>query len=184
MNESITLGLNGLFGKSLFVDGLVIFGSEILPYILIVLLCVWVYYSKEHKKRIRQFVMILFAALLTAAIADILKFWINAPRPFEVIEGVNAFVDHDPYGSFPSLHMAFFTALAAAAFRRDMILSGMLFAGAFIIGFSRIAAGVHFPVDIIAGFSLGIAVAIIMWFLEERYRDMYSLKRRILFWRR
>jgi undecaprenyl-diphosphatase len=183
MNESIVRLLTELSQHNLFVKGLVIFGSEILPYILVALVGLWVLRVRDRKKSIRQATMIIFAALLAVAVADLLKYWFNAPRPFMVLEGVQGLVERDPFGSFPSAHMTFFTALAVAAFRRSTMLSGMLWAGALIVGVSRVAAGVHFPVDVIAGLFLGASIALTIGILEKMYFRTYSFKRRLMFWK-
>ena len=184
MNESLVYILNGYYQQNFFVKGLVIFGSEILPYVLVIMLVVWVFMSKDRKTTIKQVTMILFAAFVAVAMAEMLKYWFNSPRPFMVLDGVRGVLENDPYGSFPSSHMTFFTALAAALFRKHITLSGMFFAGVLIIGVSRIAAGVHFPIDIIAGFTLGVIVSCIVGYAEKRYRQQYSIKNKLLFWKR
>ena len=184
MNETTVQALNGLYGQSMIIDGLIVFGSEILPYMLVVMLIVWVFMSKDRKTTIKQVTMILFAAFVAVAMAEMLKYWFNSPRPFMVLDGVRGVLENDPYGSFPSSHMTFFTALAVALFRKNITLSGMFFAGVLIIGVSRIAAGVHFPIDIIAGFTLGIIVSCIVGYAEKRYRQQYSIKSKLLFWKK
>lgn len=183
MNDSIVYALNMMCDEKLLVKGLVIFGSEILPFIALFLVGGWVVFSKKKQAAIPQAVMVLLAALLAVGIADFLKYWIGAPRPFVLLDGIRGTFEHDPFGSFPSAHMTFFTALAAATFKKSSVLSGMLFAAAGIIGLSRIAAGLHFPIDIIGGFFLGLAVAVIVEYLDTKYRDTYSLKRKLLFWK-
>jgi len=183
MNESLVVLLTSLSENNIFVKGLVVFGSEILPFILVGLVILWALNTKDRKKRIMQATMILFAALAAVAIADFMKYWFNAPRPFVLIEGIQGLMVNDPYGSFPSAHMTFFTALAVATYRRSHMLSGMLWAGALIVGVSRIAGGVHFPVDIIAGLFLGASVALIIGIFEKKYHNTYSLKHKLMFWK-
>lgn len=184
MNSEIVTILNGHYIDSVFVKGLVIFGAEILPYILLGSLLVWTVLSRDKKTAIRKTFMILVAGVFAVMLADMLKYWVNAPRPFVALDSVRVLVDHDPFGSFPSAHMSFFTAIAVAAFYKHAALSGGLLAGAVMIGISRIAAGVHFPLDILAGFFLGSAVALLVMYIEQRYRERYSWKRRLMFWRR
>ncbi len=184
MNESLVYTLNVLCHDNFLIKGLIIFGSEILPCVLVGILVMWVFFSKDRKKSICQVTMIFFAALTAVAIADLLKYWSGIPRPFVVLDGVQGIIEKDPYGSFPSAHMAFFTALAAASFRKNVAVSGMLFAGALIIGISRIAAGIHFPIDIIAGFILGIIVSVLIGYAEKKYRQQYSIKSKLFFWKK
>lgn len=182
LNDSIVVRLNSLYENSLLIKGLVIFGAEILPYVLAGIVVMWAL-AGNRRKKIPQATMVFFAALVAIAAADMLKYWFNAPRPFMVLDNLRALSVHDPYGSFPSAHMTFFTALAMAMLKRNSTLSGVLFAGAFVIGVSRIVAGVHFPVDIIGGFFLGAGIAYMIGYCEGKYYERYSLKR-LLFWRR
>jgi undecaprenyl-diphosphatase len=75
-------------------------------------------------------------------------------------------VPHDP--SFPSGHAA--TSFAAAtiltfAFPR---LGPALFVLAAAVAFSRVYAGVHYPLDILGGAALGMLVALALRFLVRR----------------
>jgi membrane-associated phospholipid phosphatase len=50
-------------------------------------------------------------------------------------------------------------ALAVSIFFSHKKMGYVFIALAFVIGFARIAGGVHFPVDILGGFILGALVA-------------------------
>jgi undecaprenyl-diphosphatase len=70
--------------------------------------------------------------------------------------------------SFPSTHMAVAFAIATAIYlyghRR---LGPALFLLAFVIGFGRVAAGVHYPIDILAGAIVGGLSGIVAKFFIE-----------------
>ena len=67
----------------------------------------------------------------------------------------------DPLGAFPSSHATVFAALGMAIYLRDKKAGRWFLAGAVVIGLARIVAGVHYPLDILAGFLLGGLVAVI-----------------------
>ena len=47
---------------------------------------------------------------------------------------------------------------------RDAVLAGILFAiWSLAVGFARVALGVHFLLDILAGYLLGLAVGLALW---------------------
>lgn len=79
-------------------------------------------------------------------------------RPFLVYHNVIPLVQENDF-SFPSEHATIYGALAVIAFAfnsRWGILVGIC---ALLVGISRIIAGVHYPIDVIAGFCIGIFVA-------------------------
>lgn len=112
-------------------------------------------------KRFRRegFAMIL-SVLLASASVLILKNIFQVARPINGLE-----FDY----SFPSGHAtlaaAFFCALAFIAARHirnkkeRIVLSSLFTLIVIAIGWSRIILGVHWPIDVIAGWSLGVVCA-------------------------
>ncbi len=66
---------------------------------------------------------------------------------------------HGGMDSFPSGHATLFSALAVAIYVVHKKVGYVFMFFALIIGLSRIVAGVHFPVDILAGFAIGTAIS-------------------------
>jgi undecaprenyl-diphosphatase len=66
-------------------------------------------------------------------------------------------VPHDP--SFPSGHAATSFACAALLAWLTPLPKALLFALAALIAFSRVYNGVHYPLDVLGGAALGLAVA-------------------------
>lgn len=111
----------------------------------------------------------LFALVLGHVASDVLKVLTLRPRPFASLPDVRLLVPHPNTFAFPSGHAssAFSAAtgvvLAAKKLAAKKSLKrvrlcgwGMLVLAA-AISYSRVYVGVHYPTDVVAGVSLGIA---------------------------
>jgi len=103
-----------------------------------------------------------FLCLITLLLSDgftnyILKPLFHRPRPFEVLENVHLLVKAYGY-SFPSSHSVnmFSMAMAISYVWQKIWISILVFSIAFIVGFSRVYVGVHYPFDFLIGIPIGI----------------------------
>ena len=98
-------------------------------------------------------------------ISYVIKDLVSAPRPFLVFaeSDMNLLFEWGGYNSFPSGHTTFFAALAVSLTFFHKKLGILYLFGALLIGLARIAGGVHFPIDILAGYALGGVVAYIVF---------------------
>jgi membrane-associated phospholipid phosphatase len=83
----------------------------------------------------------------------------DRPRPYEVMAG--AVLRQQPaHGtSFPSSHTAVALAVVVALvpfLARPLAAAGIAYAG--LVGWSRVYLGVHYPLDVLAGAGIGMAV--------------------------
>jgi undecaprenyl-diphosphatase len=72
-----------------------------------------------------------------------------------VLDTANVLFEYEPGDSFPSGHATFFSALATSFYFYHKYIAIIYIVGAFLIGASRIAAGIHWPLDILVGYALG-----------------------------
>ena len=79
-------------------------------------------------------------------------------RPFARLSNVSCLVPHDAGRSFPSRHVASGLAMASIGGREHPRLGLVMAMVAWLLGVSRVAAGLHYPSDVLAGAALG-------WFL-------------------
>ena len=110
---------------------------------------------------------------------------LGAPRPFEILPDVVPLFEYVYNESFPSGHATFFSALALSLLwdhrmssRRLWLVSVGAFLGALVIGFSRVASGVHFPIDILAGLVFGVGIATALRICARWIVRLYNKKQR------
>lgn len=126
-----------------------------IPIVILALLTLW-----AQKRRGLGF---LLAAGASIAVADGLNNWIlkplfARPRPCLSLTHVISVINCTRGFSFPSSHAVnIFTAatLVSFYFKNTYLLAFTL---AFLVGFSRIYLGVHYPSDILGGAILGIMI--------------------------
>ncbi len=147
-------------------DLIIIFFAKWISYILIFLL--FIFTLKDIKKYFLLPVLALLAAGISRfGIVDIIRSFFFRDRPF-VEEGIIPLFDHATTASFPSGHAAFFFALATVVFFYNK-RAGYFFLGITVLmSLSRIASGIHWPMDIIAGAVVGLLFGWMIWFLAKK----------------
>jgi len=114
----------------------------------------------------------IVALLLIPAIAisdqlssHIIKPLIGRVRPCHELEGVRLLVSCGSGLSFPSSHAvnSFTVATLLSRFYKRYLV--YLFSLAFLISFSRIYVGVHYPADVLAGMFIGFVVGLLIFYL-------------------
>jgi len=180
LNNQIFFALYNLSHKSPIFDWVIIFLGDILPYIVVLSVLVFLLFHhevlqsktpfKEFKQKWKEIVLVFFSGILAWCFSYVLKFIIHMPRPFDVFSQINTLFPETGYG-FPSGHATFYMALAIAVFFTHKKSGYILMVIAFSIGLARIAAGVHFPGDIIGGFLLGTLIA---YFVRLVYDKIYK----------
>jgi undecaprenyl-diphosphatase len=117
--------------------------------------------------------LVLVAVLGGVAINSLLKVQFARPRPDLFVPAAKVFT-----ASFPSGHAAYsaITYMTLAALLARMTVSRRLryyfmavaIALTFMIGVSRVYLGVHYPTDVLAGWCIGSAWALICWAIMTR----------------
>lgn len=169
LDASLALALNSVVGYSPVTDALVYFCASTLAYLTIALFAGLVI---QRFRSGTEYVELVGATLVSAivarfGIAELIRFWYHRPRPFLSIPVRNLFTD--PAWSFPSGHATFFFALATAIYLHDRRWGRAFFALATVISVGRVMAGVHYPLDILAGALIGSFTAYIVDYLMRRY---------------
>ena len=111
-----------------------------------------------HGLRDPYFWALALAFAIERPIYYVLKNSLKRDRPFKLQVIKNHVVPSDQF-SFPSGHTsaAFLFIMISASFIPLLFIP--LFAGAFLIGCSRVILGVHYPTDILVGMVMGVSIA-------------------------
>lgn len=161
MNESLFYWLQGLTGRSAFGDAVIAFIAGPFAYLLVAGLCVFFMRHKDKGRGVRDSIVIFSAAGFAWALSLVLKTVFEEARPFAVIEALVPIVPvstFDGSGAFPSGHTAFFASIVGSLYFYHRRAAYWLAVVPLIIGFARVAAGVHWPIDIAGGYLLGLAI--------------------------
>jgi undecaprenyl-diphosphatase len=97
---------------------------------------------------------------LALACGGVIAALVRRPRPFVADPAaIHLFVTHAADGGFPSDHATAAFAIATAVVLRERAAGVPLLVAATLVALGRVAIGVHYPTDVIAGALLGAAAA-------------------------
>lgn len=133
-----------------------IFIANDLLYCMILLFAwFWLRGNYDTKKQIlKAFIFTSIAILISQCISHVYYH----PRPF-VMEIGRTLIYHAPNGSFPSDHMLIFSSIAFSyLFSAQRKLGIFLLVMAWLVAWSRVYLGVHFPLDMLGAFLLAFAL--------------------------
>lgn len=152
--------LGGPFAKTFFE--IVTFTGEEMFYLLFVPIVFWAVDDRIGAR-------IGFAFLISAYVNPILKDLFPQPRPYQINPEVS---DHTVPGSgMPSGHAqssVFFWGVLAAQFGRKWFW-GAAILWMFLVGFSRVYLGVHYPHQVVAGWIVGAILLALFLVLDPRF---------------
>ena len=100
----------------------------------------------------------MLAFTIERSIYWILKNTLKRRRPPDFIPSFQSSIVASDEFSFPSGHTSAAFLLAFLFWQFSTIIGAILFCWAAMVGCSRVLLGVHFPTDILAGASLGLAI--------------------------
>ncbi|WP_037857227.1 phosphatase PAP2 family protein [Streptomyces sp. NRRL S-340] len=149
-------------------DRLMEFVGEYGLLLAMVLLVVWCWWSV--RRRGGEDAASSVAALVWAPLAAGVAVLVNVPirgfverrRPFLDHQGLDVLVPGKTDFSFVSDHATLTMAVAAALFVADRRFGLAGIGLALLEGFCRVYMGVHYPTDVVGGFALGTAVALLL----------------------
>ncbi len=156
--------IHQLTGASKILDGIGIFFAEYLAYIFIVFFIVALFTRHHWRDRLYVFFFTLLSVAVSYGIVkEVINYVLPMTRPFAA-RGFTPLISHaasDP--SFPSGHATFFFTLATVIFLQMSARWGIVaYLAALLIGLARVFVGVHYPMDIVAGAVIGMAIPLLV----------------------
>lgn len=176
LDHALFRGVNGLSGKNGVLDWLDRVGADdhIIPVTLALLVLFVLMKARDGKGR-ELALTCLVCAVLAVVISMVFLFALNSayfrPRPFTV-QQVQLLLYHNTDSAFPSNAATLSFALAFATLFFDRRTGGVMLGLACYLGFARVMAGVHYPLDIAGGALLGLSGALLARGAEPVYRPL------------
>ncbi|MBI1957511.1 MAG: phosphatase PAP2 family protein [Candidatus Niyogibacteria bacterium] len=155
-------------GASDAARALAVFFAAYFQYVLVALFFLFLLAWRSGR---REKLECLLAVGLSAAVArlgvtELIRFFYHRPRPF-LAYGTDPFLAENAW-SFPSGHSTFFFAASAALYAYNKKAGIGFFIASIILNAGRVAAGVHYPSDILGGMVIGVATAIgVVWVVRR-----------------
>ncbi|WP_438292602.1 phosphatase PAP2 family protein [Streptomyces sp. HUAS TT7] len=167
---SLLYDINGLAKDApSWLDRAMAFVGEygiLLGLVLVVLWCWWSVRRGEDRQSAVASVAGIVWAPLAAGIAVLVNMpirgFVERPRPFLDHKGLDVLVDGKSDFSFVSDHATLAMAIGAGLFVANRKFGLIALGLALLEGFCRVYMGVHYPTDVVGGFALGTAVALLL----------------------
>ena len=142
--------------------------NDLLYCIILLFAWFWLRGNYDTKKQIlKAFIFTSIAILISQCISHVYYH----QRPF-VMEVGRTLIYHAPNGSFPSDHMLIFSSIAFSyLFSAQRKLGVFLLVMAWLVAWSRVYLGVHFPLDMLGAFLLAFALNFFGLKLWNLYKD-------------
>lgn len=157
--------INQFAGRWLWLDTLGIYFAEYFGYALILSLLLFL--AVRFRKYFKMIIEAIISAILARFVIVELIRWIwQRPRPF-VQNNVNLLLTHNA-SAFPSGHAAFFFALSTIVYLYNKKAGILFFIASFLICLARVFAGIHWPLDILAGVAVGIFSAWLIYKISKK----------------
>ena len=130
----------------------------------------WLFMKGGKKGWITASAIAIALFLADHFLIDFLKHEVARLRPCHVLDYVRSLVPCGVGKSFPSAHAANNFAVAAVLAYSYRQYKWVFYTIAFLIAFSRVYVGVHYPSDVIVGSFIGFAIGFIVITLLTKLR--------------
>ena len=179
VDERIFLWINGLAGRVPLLDRIVewVVSDYLVPASLaLTLIGIWFVGSDRVTREKHQ--VGVFVALTSMALSSFTVLLINAiysrPRPF-VDHDVTMLFYYPTDPSFPSNAAAATFGIAFAVWGVNRLVGTFALLASVLYAFVRVFAGVHYPLDVVAGALIGAVVAFFVFKLREPLKPATTL---------
>jgi len=155
--------INGMAGRSDALDAFFVFCATYLIFLMIALVLAYVAVSwktSHFEGRVENLAHVVWGAVIGFLAEQAIGFLWFRPRPFAALEDVVKLADRmADEKSFPSAHATLAFAVAGGIALHNRKWGNALLVLAALVAFGRVAAGVHYPTDVVAGAVVGLIAA-------------------------
>jgi len=177
LDQNIFQFIYGAVHHNAFWDVVGISFAEYLPYFLAIAFLVLAYSQKGWRRKVYLFCEGALAIILSrGVIVEVIRHFYHEPRPYNFYNFTPLFTETG--WSFPSAHAAWFFALALTVWFANRKWGWWFFTLATLMGIARVYAGVHWPIDIVAGAAVGLLSAwFIHWLLSGSRKELEGARK-------
>ena len=125
----------------------------------------WFYRKQDYRMMLVSAACAAIMGFIAARIAGLLH---HNVQPFASLEHVQQLVQHTIDNSFPSDHTALFFAICTSFFLFKLAGRYVWLVLAILVALSRVVVGVHYPLDVFVGALIGIACALLAFFIVPK----------------
>ncbi len=152
LNRALFLKINAGPGTAPWmIDGAVVIADDLIYLIPALLSAMWLW-GNEARRRLA--IQACLTAMLGLGLNQVIGAVWQHPRPFAIGLG-QAWAQHAADSSFPSDHMAIFTAIGISLLLgRERLLGLLTLAAGLGVAWARIFLGLHFPLDMLGAVGL------------------------------
>lgn len=158
------------------INGFIIFIAQYLFLIGVAVFVLYFVLAVRKKKMAGQTIVFgLLAFVIAYAIAKIAGYLYFDSRPFAV-EHFMPLIAHEKDNGFPSDHTLFISTLGAILYPYNKRTSILVFLIALLVGFARVYAGVHHPIDVAGGIMIAAVASIVAYNLSGSINQYFARK--------
>ena len=157
----------------------VIFSNNITFLLLVAVFVILFLFKSGVKAKLAIIISLVCIAIVDPSCYYILKNLFSRLRPCHTLDDLRMIVGCGGLYGFPSNHAAnsFAIAMVLSVFYRGY--TAVFATLAFLIGFSRIYLGKHYPSDILAGAVWGIVIALLVIYLTHKILSKTSARKHL-----
>lgn len=140
---------------------MLLFGTKYL-YLFIIAMAIIYFVLPPRQKQKDIIILSLLYLPLAYTFAQIVAYFYFDPRPF-IVGHFQPLIPHIADNGFPSDHMLLSSAIASILFVHNKKIGVLAWIIAFVVGFSRVSAGLHHWIDVMGS---GLIAILVMVFVK------------------